>query len=77
MDNQTFRTPKKEDRVGAIGRDGIFSVVEVHTDPNLVDIRPLKGGPIETGVPWAALMFTDQGDASQAAVRIVTEATTD
>ncbi len=59
MDNQPFRTPKKGDRVGAVGQEGVFDVVEVHADPNLVDLTPVAGGPVQNGIPWAALMFTD------------------
>lgn len=59
MDNQPFRTPKQGERVGAVGQEGVFDVVEVYTDPNLVDLVPVTGGPIQPAIPWAALMFTN------------------
>jgi hypothetical protein len=61
------RTPKKGDRVGLNGRDGVFAVVEVRRIPNVVDLRPLKGGPVENGIPWTALTFLEKEEANQAA----------
>jgi hypothetical protein len=37
----------------------------------------IKGGKIDTGIPWTTLAFCDEEDASQAAARIVGEATED
>ena len=75
MAQHTVRFPQKGDRVGAIGRDGVFVVIAVHENPNLVDLRLLKGGPMQKGIPWTALTFLDEEDANQATVRIVREAT--
>jgi len=72
-DNQAFRTPKKGDRVGAVGHDGVFDVVEVYADPNLVDLRPLAGGQLQASIPWAALMFTDIEDPQPPAVKTAEE----
>jgi hypothetical protein len=73
------RTPKKGDRVGATGRRGTFVVVEVQQSPQTVDLQLLKATkqirPIDKGIPWSTLIFLDEEDASQAAVRVVPEAT--
>ena len=74
MAKHTARFPQKGDRVGAIGRDGVFLVVKVHENPNMVDLRPLKGGPSQKGIPWRTLTFLDEEETSQAAARIVREA---
>ena len=69
------RIPKKGDRVGANGRTGVFAVVEVRRIPKVVDLQSLKGGPVEKGIPWTALIFMDKEGAGQAAATIVKEAT--
>src|SRR2546429_245659 len=43
MAKHTVRFPQKGDRVGAIGREGVFVVIGVHENPNMADLRPLKG----------------------------------
>jgi hypothetical protein len=75
MAKHTVRFPQKGDRVGAVGRNGVFVVIAVHENPNVVDLRLLKGGPTEKNIPWATLTFLDEEDANQAAARIVKEAT--
>jgi hypothetical protein len=72
---QQGRVPKKGDRVGANGRTGVFSIVEVRRIPKVVDLQPLKGGPIEKEIPWTALTFMDREDASQPAAKIEKEPT--
>jgi hypothetical protein len=72
-DNPAFTAPKKGDRVGAVGHDGLFDVVEVHSDPNLVDLTPVKGGPVQASILWAALMFTDIVDPDPPAVKEAAE----
>jgi|HubBroStandDraft_4_1064222.scaffolds.fasta_scaffold1032438_2 hypothetical protein len=67
------RTPKIGDRVGFADHTGVFVVLEVHQDS--VKLQALKGGPVEAGIPWSMLVFLDEEDASQAAARIVREAT--
>ena len=69
------RVPKKGDRVGFTDHTGVFVVIEVHQDT--VKIQSLKGGPVEAGIPFSMLSFLDKEDASQAAARIVREATKD
>jgi hypothetical protein len=69
------RTPKVGDRVGFVDHTGVFAVTEVHQDT--VKLQSLKGGPVEAGIPWSMLIFLDKEDASQAAARIVREATED
>jgi hypothetical protein len=71
----TARFPQKGDRVGAIGREGVFLVVKVHENPNVVDLRLLKGGPMQESIPWTTLTFLDEEDASQVVARIVRETT--
>jgi hypothetical protein len=75
MTKHTVRFPQKGDRVGAVGREGVFVVVGVHENPNLADLRPLKGGAVQKGIPWRTLTFLDEEDASQAAARVVREST--
>jgi hypothetical protein len=82
MENTKTRIPKKGDHVTIYGgKEIIFVVVAVHHDPPLAEIRPLKNGK-EIGpsqsVPWTSLKYEDKGeDFSQAAARIVREATQD
>jgi hypothetical protein len=61
--------------VSANGRTGVFAIVEVRRIPKVVDLQSLKGGPVEKGIPWTALIFMDKEDASPAATTIVKEAT--
>ena len=75
MAKHTDRFPQKGDRVGAMGREGVFLVVKVHENPNLVDLRPLKGGQSQKGIPWRTLTFLDEEAASQSAAKIVRKAT--
>ena len=71
------RIPKKGDRVGARGRDGVFAIIEIRRIPEVVDLQLLNGGPVEKGIPWTTLTYLDQEDGSQAAARIVREGTED
>ena len=75
MAKHTVRLPQKGDRVGASGREGIFVVIGVHENPNMADLRPLKGGRLQKGIPWRTLTFLDEEDANQSAARIVRETT--
>jgi hypothetical protein len=68
------RAPKKGDRVGVNGRNGVFAVVAVQRIPNIVDLQPLKGGPVEKSIPWTVLTFMDEENASQTADRLAREA---
>lgn len=71
------RVPKIGDRVGVNGRNGVFVVCEVRHSAKSADLRLLKekNSPVESAIPWSMLVFLDKEDASQAAVRIVREAT--
>jgi hypothetical protein len=73
MAKRKQRTPKKGDRVGFAEHKGVFEVVDVH--PDTITLRSLKGGPLEAGIPWSMLVFLDEEDTSQAAVRVVREST--
>ena len=72
---QQGRIPKKGDRVGANGRTGVFAILEVRRIPKVVDLQSLKGGHVEKGIPWTALIYMDKEDAGQAAPTVVKEAT--
>ena len=50
-----------------MGREGVFSVVEVRRIPKVVDLQLLKDGPVEKGIPWSTLTYLDQENASQTA----------
>jgi hypothetical protein len=75
------RIPKKGDKVLALGRNASFIVFEVHHNPDVVDLQPLKGSKaldlIEKGIPWGVLTYIDELDESQNALRVVKEATED
>jgi hypothetical protein len=72
------RIPKEGDRVGASGQNGTFEVIAVTTTPlNMVRLRLVGKPDFVIDVPWGALTFRDQEDASQAAARIAREATED
>jgi len=75
------RTPKEGDRVLSSPRTAGFVVVEVHHNPDVVDLSPLKGSVkldlIEKGIPWTTLTYLDELDESQNAAGIVREATED
>jgi hypothetical protein len=69
------RIPKVGNRVGSFGHNGVFVVVTVHTNPDVVDLRLLDSSFVERDIPWTTLVYLDEEDVSQAAVRIVREAT--
>jgi hypothetical protein len=69
MTPSKFRIPEVGDRVGALGRYGVFAIVRVHTNPDVVDFRLLDGGTIEHGIPWTTLVYLDEEDVNQAAAQ--------
>ena len=72
VDMAKERTPKKGDRVFAKGCSDIFAVIDVHSNPNTVDVQLLKGiKAVTKDIPWTALIFADKEDASPAVARIV------
>jgi hypothetical protein len=56
-------------------RTSSFVVVEVHRNPDVVDLSPLKGSAkpdlIEKGILWTTLTYLDELDESQNALRVV------
>jgi hypothetical protein len=72
------RKPKVGEVVGTFGRQGTFRVMAVHDHNHTVTLQLANGnGPSESGIPWTMLLRRNNEDASQAAVRIVREATED
>jgi hypothetical protein len=65
-----------DDRVGTAGRHGVFAVVGIDKKRKTADLRSLGGTrPTDEGIPWSMLVYLDEGDANQAAARVVREAT--
>jgi hypothetical protein len=62
-------------------RTSSFVVEEVHRNPDVVDLSPLKGSAkldlVEKGIPWTTLTYLDELNQSQNALRVVREATED
>ncbi len=75
MAKHTPRLPQKGDRVSTPKLKDVFVVVDVRENPNVVNLRLLKGTLMLKDIPWRMLTFLDEEDASQAAARIVKEAT--
>jgi hypothetical protein len=75
MATHKMRVPKNGDRVSIPNLKDVFVIVEVRQNPSVVDLRLLKGTLTLRDIPWPMLTFLDQEDASQAAARIVREAT--
>jgi len=76
----TKRVPRIGDRVFLTAKHGgPFVVVAVYAETQTVDVKPMKadqGMPfVDKNIPWDVLRFADEEDASQAAARIVREAT--
>jgi hypothetical protein len=71
-----LRIPRKHDRVTALGRNGVFAVVDVDKKSKTADLQFVTGdGPVVQGVPWTALHYMDEEDVNQAAARTVKETT--
>jgi len=75
MPKHTVRFPQKGDRVSTPKIKDVFVITEVRENPCVVNLRLLKGTLVLRDIPWTMLTFLDQEDASQAAARIVKEAT--
>jgi hypothetical protein len=72
------RTPQVGDRVFAGGHHGAFVVMEINNNNRTAKLQRIgPDGPTypHLQLEWAKLSFTDEEDASQAAARIVREAT--
>jgi hypothetical protein len=72
------RTPQIGDRVFASGHHGAFVVMEINKGSQTAQLRRIgRDGPTlpHLQAEWSNLSFSDEEDASQAAARIVREAT--
>ncbi len=61
------RIPKKGDRVAARRQHGTFIVSSVDSDLLTVELRMIGDDLRLIAIPWGALTFLDELDASQAA----------
>jgi hypothetical protein len=75
MANRKNRIPKKGDRVSAAGHEGAFIVYSVDGSIKVAELKQIGRDFAISTVPWNTLRFLDEEDASQAAARIVREAT--
>ena len=74
------RTPQVGDRVFASGHHGAFVVMGVNVENQTAQLRRIgRDGPTMPAlqIGWHDVSFPDAQDASQAAARIVKEATED
>jgi hypothetical protein len=69
------RIPKIGDRVAALRQNGAFVVYCIDRDLRCVELKLIGQELRLSSIPWKDLTFLDKGDASQAAARIVREAT--
>jgi hypothetical protein len=77
MANSKKRLPNKGDRVAALGQHGTFVVSQVDSTIQTVELKMIGRDFALSTIPWRALTFLDELDASQAAARIVRDATKD
>jgi hypothetical protein len=75
MANKKNRIPKKDDRVTAAGREGVFAVYRVDDTLHSVDLQQLGSDLRLATIPWDSITFLDGQDTSQASARIVRQAT--
>jgi hypothetical protein len=71
------RIPKVGDRVSATEQKGTYVVYEVDASIRAAELQEMGSDLRISSVPWESLTFLDEEDASQAAARIVREATED
>jgi hypothetical protein len=69
------RVPKIGDRVTASGQNGAFVVYGIDSTLQCAELLLIGKELRLSSIPWSSLTFLDQEDASQAAARIVREAT--
>jgi hypothetical protein len=74
MEQKKVRVPRKGERVHIDDGTEVFEVLQVHNDSQMVTARSLKTKATRPLVPWDSLHRLNE-DASQAAARIVREAT--
>jgi hypothetical protein len=78
MAKKKKRTPKKGDRVTTTLHQGTFAIYSVDQDLRPVDLVQIGSDLRLASVPWRSIKFLSyEGDFSQAAPRIVREATKD
>ena len=75
MATKNMRIPKKGDRVAVAGRKGAYVVYLVDGSLQVADLKQIGGDSHLATISWGSLTFLDGEDASQAAARIVREAT--
>jgi hypothetical protein len=75
MAHRKTRIPKKGDRVAALGHNGAFVVYSINISVRSAELKLIGHDLALSSIPWGALTFLDEEDASQAAARIVREAT--
>ncbi len=59
------RFPKVGDRVSTPNIKDVFLVLEVRENPNVVNLRLLRGTLLLKDIPWTMLTFLEPQDASQ------------
>jgi predicted ATPase len=69
------RIPKIGDRVSAMGHDGAYLVYLIDEGLHSADLKKIGDDERLATIQWTSLIFLDKEDASQAAARIVKEAT--
>jgi len=69
------RVPKVGDRVDAIGHHGAFVVSKIDAKLQTAELKRLGRQGLTLNVGWHHIGFLDEQDASQAAARLVREAT--
>jgi hypothetical protein len=75
MAKKKRRIPKKGDRVAVDGRKGAYVVYLVDGSLEVADLKQIGGDSRLATIPWKTLTFLDDENASQAAARMVREAT--
>jgi hypothetical protein len=75
MATKKRRIPKKGDRVAVKGRKGAYVVYLVDGSLEVADLKQIGGDSRLATIPWKTLTFLDDENASQAAARMVREAT--
>jgi hypothetical protein len=63
------RIPKKGDRVGIQGDDGVFVVYDVDESLECAELKQIGRGLALSSIPWSKWTFVDESDSSQNALR--------
>jgi hypothetical protein len=66
MANRKKRIPKQGDHVVARGHKGAFVISSVDGDLCTAELKPTGRGFALSTIPWSALAFLDEEDASKA-----------